>query len=419
MIYTELSKKQKIVLTWWNNEKLKHYDAIVCDGAVRSGKTIAMTDGFLLWSMTEFSGYNFGICGKTIESLRRNVVTPLHQWVEGIFHVRENTSKNYIDVAIGSRSNRYYLFGGKDESSYMLVQGITLAGVLFDEVALMPRSFVEQALARCSVKGSRFWFNCNPDTPHHWFYKEWVLDKENKKKRLHLHFMMDDNLSLAPEIKERYERDYSGVFYDRYVKGIWCAADGAIYPMFDKKKHVVPTVARRYVEYRVSVDYGMYNPFSAGLWGFYNGVWYRVREFYYDGRAKRRQKTDEEYYNDIVKLIDGLPVREIIVDPSAASFIECIRSHGEYLAIKANNAVLDGIRLTGTCIDKGKILFNDCCENTFDEFPSYVWDTKRSEVLGEDVPLKANDHAMDEIRYFCMRALPHITTRVYQNVGGI
>ena len=218
-------------MTWWNRPAFRGKDAIICDGSVRSGKTLSMTLGFILWSASTFSDQTFALCGKTIASLRRNVIVHLPEWLEGIGDVRERRGDNQLQITVDGHTNTYYLFGGKDESSYMLIQGMTLAGVLFDEAALMTRSFVEQAISRCSVEGSRFWFNCNPDHPQHWFYQEWIL-KAADHNALYLHFTMSDNLSLSHEIRARYERMYSGVFYSRYIQGLWCAAEGAIYKAF-------------------------------------------------------------------------------------------------------------------------------------------------------------------------------------------
>lgn len=398
--YKQFSQKQLRVLTWWMHPEIsKKYNAVIADGSIRSGKTMSMSNGFVFWAMNRFSEQNFAICGKTVGSCYRNVIKPLIQMISGRYQVKYLRSENLMIIKQGAKTNYFYIFGGKDESSQDLIQGITLAGVLLDEVALMPRSFVEQALARCSVAGSRFWFNCNPDTPYHWFYKEWIEKSENKKA-LYLHFNMDDNLTLSEEVKDRYKSLYSGSFYDRYIEGLWVAADGLVYPMFSKDKCVVPTQNRSYTMYYVSIDYGTLNPFSAGLWGLCGGVWYRIGEYYYDGREHGRQKTDDEYYTELDKLVGGRNIRSIIIDPSAASFITLIRRKGKYAVLKADNAVLDGIRETATCLQAGKIKFNDCCENTFKEFSSYVWDTKHAEATGEDKPMKVHDHAMDDIRYF-------------------
>lgn len=398
--YKQFSPKQLRVLTWWMHPEIsKKYNAVIADGSIRSGKTMSMSNGFVFWAMNRFESQNFAICGKTVGSCYRNVIKPLIQMISGRYQVKYLRSENLMIIKQGAKTNYFYIFGGKDESSQDLIQGITLAGVLLDEVALMPRSFVEQALARCSVTGSRFWFNCNPDTPYHWFYKEWI-EKSEDKKALYLHFNMDDNLTLSEEVKDRYKSLYSGSFYDRYIEGLWVAADGLVYPMFSKETCVVPTVKRPYIQYYVSIDYGTLNPFSAGLWGQSGGVWYRIGEYYYDGREHGRQKTDDEYYTEVDKLVGNRNIRSIIIDPSAASFIALIRRKGKYAVLKADNAVLDGIRETATCLQAGRIKFNDCCENTFKEFSSYVWDTKHAEATGEDKPMKVHDHAMDDIRYF-------------------
>ena len=147
MIFQNFSPKQRQAMLWWAMPESKQYDAIVCDGSVRSGKTMAMSIGFLIWSMRNFDRESFAFCGKTIDSLKRNVIQPLQKWMEGIVQPKINLSKNYMDVQWLGHENRYYFFGGKDESSYTLIQGITLAGVLLDEAALMPQSFVTGKIA--------------------------------------------------------------------------------------------------------------------------------------------------------------------------------------------------------------------------------------------------------------------------------
>ena len=231
MHFQNFGEKQIQTLTWWMDEETADCDGIICDGSIRSGKTLAMSVGFVWWAMTMFDGCKFALCGKTIEALRRNVVSLLPQWMEGICEMQERRSDNTLLVRGFGHSNVFHEFGVKDESSYTLIQDMTLAGVLFDEVALMPRSFVEQAMARCSVEGSRFWFNCNPESPGHWFYTEWGQQAE-RRNMLHLHFTMEDNLALPAKIRKRYEGLYSGVFYDRYIRGLWVAAEGVIYQEF-------------------------------------------------------------------------------------------------------------------------------------------------------------------------------------------
>lgn len=395
MEYQRLSTRQNLAMTWWNRPGFEVYDGIICDGSIRSGKTVAMTVGFIMWAMTRFDGCNFAICGKTIESLRRNVTSNLPVWLAGVFSFKEHRTENKIVVSANGKSNSFYLFGGKDESSAALIQGITLAGILLDEVALMPESFVNQATARCSVEGAKLWFNCNPEGPSHWFYTKWVLEA-SKRKMLHLHFTMDDNLSLSASVKARYESLYSGVFYDRFIRGLWVVAEGLIYTMFNKDFHVVETVARPYDKYVISCDYGTVNPTSIGLWGRANGKWYRMREYYFDSRKEGRQRTDEEHYTELEKLADGLHISAVIVDPSAASFIEVIRRHGRFRVEKASNAVIDGIRNVATRLQCGDIFICDCCTDCIREFGMYRWDEKAL----MDKPIKENDHSMDDVRYF-------------------
>ena len=400
MIFTKLSPKQLKSMLWWAQKDTHNYDAIVCDGSVRSGKTMSMSIGFILWSGRNFNGENFAFCGKTIDSLKRNVVTPLQKWLEGVAKLKINLSKNYMDITFNNHTNRYYMFGGKDESSYQLIQGITLAGVLFDEVALMPRSFVEQALARCSVTGSKFWFNCNPDSSEHWFFKEWVDDNSdvaNQKNRLHLHFTMQDNYSLAKSVIERYERMYTGVFYDRYIKGLWVLADGLVYSMFKDDYILEDYTPSPDATFYVSCDYGILNPTSMGLWALEPNKAVRLKEYYWDGR-KHQPRTDEEHYQALEKLVGDYDIQAVIVDPSASSFIECIRRHQRFSVKKANNSVVDGIRNTSTLIANGKLFVCKDCKDLLRELKLYCWDSKSI----EDKVIKENDHACDDMRYFVM-----------------
>ncbi len=393
--FCRFSQKQRTVLTWWNSSETKSFDAIICDGAIRSGKTLCMSISFVAWAMASFKNSSFAICGKTITSLKRNVTTPLIRFLKELgFCCVERASKNYIDVSFKGASNRFYFFGGKDEASASLIQGITLSGVMLDEVALMPRSFVEQSLARCSVSGSKLWFNCNPEHPYHWFYREWI-QKARSKNALYLHFTMDDNPSLSNAIKRRYNSLYSGVFYERFILGKWTAVTGLVYPMFSEKKHITEA-APKCSRYAVSCDYGTVNPSSFGLWGENDGKWYRIDEYYYCSKEKGQLRTDEEHYLALERLCEGKKIEVVIVDPSAASFIECIKRHGKFKVIPAKNDVLSGIRRVCDYLRQDKLIFCECCKDSIREFSLYCWDSKS----GVDAPVKENDHAMDDIRYF-------------------
>ncbi|MBQ8181819.1 MAG: PBSX family phage terminase large subunit [Ruminococcus sp.] len=390
-----LSRKQKITMNWWKNPKYSDYDALICDGAVRSGKTLSMSVGFVFWACSVFDGASFALCGKTVTSLRRNVVVPLIPILrEYGCTCLEKVSKNYIDITFLGKTNRFYLFGGKDEGSASLIQGMTLSGVFFDEAALMSRSFVEQALARCSVSGSKMWFNCNPDNPAHWFYNEWIK-KADEKKALYLHFTMDDNPSLSESMKNRYKRLYSGAFYDRFVLGKWTASEGVVYPMFSREAHVYSGEIDC-ESYVISCDYGTVNPSSFGLWGLCGGVWHRLKEYYYSSKKEGVSRTDEEHYSALEELAGGKKISRVIVDPSAASFIECIRRHGKFRVVKADNDVITGIRQVSAALKQNRLKFHESCRDIFREFQLYRW----SEKAGTDAPVKENDHAMDDMRYF-------------------
>lgn len=392
------SKKQQIIFKWWRMKNTKDYDGIICDGAIRSGKTSCMALSFVIWASVKFNGCSFALCGKTIGSLRRNLLTELVSRLKNIgFKVKENVTKNYVDITFGENTNRFYIFGGKDESSSSLIQGVTLAGVLLDEVALMPRSFVEQAVARCSVRDSKLWFNCNPDNSFHWFKKEWI-DKRNEKNLFYVHFKMTDNPSLTKDVIRRYERLYSGAFYKRFVLGKWSNTAGAVYPMFSYERNTFTTPPERFSRYAVSCDYGTVNPASFGLWGESGGVWYRIDEYYYDSKEKGIQRTDEEHYKALEKLCGDRKIEMIVCDPSAASFIQCVKRHGKYNITQGKNDVISGIRLVGDMLRSGKIRISRSCTDALREFSLYRWDEK----AGMDCPIKENDHAMDDIRYFAL-----------------
>lgn len=400
MNFKPFSKKQLATLCWWGPDSpYRAMDAIICDGAVRSGKSLCMFVSFIVWAMTNFKNASFAVCGRTASSVRRNLIAPYLPVLSQLgYRCTLKLSGGNIKVRMHGYENTFWIFGGKDEASQSLIQGMTLSGVMFDEVALMPRSFVEQALARCSVEGSKFWFNCNPSNPAHWFYNEWIK-KADSKRVLYLHFSMEENPSLSKEMLQRYENMYSGAFYERFVKGRWVAADGLIYPMFGDS--CMADCPQQCSGYYISCDYGTVNPTSMGLWGESGGVWYRTHEYYYSSKRSGAQKTDEEYYAELEKLADGRRINAVICDPSAASFIATIRKHGRFKVIPAKNDVLDGIRRVSDCLKSGRIKICRGCDDSVREFSLYCWD----EGAAKDCPRKENDHAMDDIRYFVSTVL--------------
>lgn len=399
------SEKQREILRFPYRPQ---YQALICDGAVRSGKTSVMSLSFFLWAMSEFSGNAFAFCGKSVGAVERNLVTPLMgvQYLRQHFDLRYNRAAHVLIGRRGAKENRFYLFGGRDESSYMLIQGVTLAGVLLDEVALMPRSFVEQALARCSVPGAKLWFNCNPDGPEHWFRKEWLL-KAEEHKALHLHFTMDDNPALDEETRQRYRTMYSGVFYERYILGRWVMSEGLIYDMMDPTANTYDDSSAppslHFAGIRtIACDYGTTNPCVFLDVYDYDGTVYVDREYRWDSREEHRQKTDEEYA-DAMAAFMGQAQCAIIADPSAASFIAALRRRGMYV-IPADNEVLDGIRRTSVLIGRRKLMIHKGCAGLLDEMGTYLWDEKAC-AHGDERPLKERDHGPDALRYF-VNSLP-------------
>ena len=402
------SKKQLSVLSWWHESSpYRSFDGIICDGAVRSGKTTCMSLSFVSWAFHCFNEADFAFCGKTIASLKRNIICSLIPLLRSLgFDCKEKYTQNLIEIRFGKTRKRFYLFGGRDESSASLIQGMTLSGVLLDEVALMPRSFVEQALARCSPEGAKFWFNCNPENPMHWFYREWIK-KCKEKNCLYLHFLMSDNPSLSPEVLKRYQSLYSGAFYERFVLGKWVAAEGLVYPEAARGSYTKKPPDGTAEQYCISCDYGTVNPMSMGLWAKHGETWYRENEYYYSSRREGKQLTDEEYYEALCRLAGKRKIEAVIVDPSAASFIQCIRRHGKFKALPAKNSVTDGIRKVHEALKQGKIRIGPDCTDTLREFSLYRWEEGQT----KDVPKKENDHAMDDIRYF-------VSTYLGESGGG-
>ena len=396
-----ISAKQKKILAF----PYSPYDALICDGAVRSGKTSIEVVAFIDWAMREFSSQRFGICGKTVGSATENMVIPyisMH-YAKKRYTLHWRRSQKILEVRRGPIVNYFEVFGGRDESSYALIQGRTLAGVLLDEVVLMPESFVNQALARCSVDGARFWFSCNPGNPTHWFKKKWI-DHREEHNALYLHFEMTDNPSLSGKTLARYQSMYSGVFYDRYVRGMWCVAEGLVYDFFNDSMTIgeIPWQALQRGKWYISLDYGTVNPTAAGLWCLWKGTAYMASEYYYDsrtedGNSKNPRRTDEEHYEAIEKLAGGRKIERVIVDPSAASFKESIRRHGRFSVWNADNSVLDGIRLTASLLKAGRVLICRGCGGILSEFGQYRWDTDAP----EDAVIEEFDHGMDQLRYFC------------------
>ncbi len=413
--FESFSKKQMQLLTWWcSNSPYHDYNGIIADGSIRAGKTVAMAVSFIIWAMDGYDGQNFAMCGKTVGSFRRNVWT----WLKPVLLVRgykveESRTENLIVVARGERINYFYVFGGRDESSQDLIQGVTLAGLFCDEVALMPESFVNQASGRCSVTGAKIWFNCNPDSPMHWFLKNWI-ERADEKRLLHLHFLMDDNPSLSEAVRERYRTTYSGVFYQRFILGEWVMASGAIYRnawsdelVFDDDKLEYLLNNLHIMRRSITIDYGTVNPMVyLDVLDDGNDLWF-IREYYWDSRVEGIEKDNSQYADDLLEFVRGVELwpTNVVIDPSAASFKIELRNRGLHAketveTINADNNVIEGIRKVNTLMTRRRIHFHKSMEHTIKELTSYVWDDKALQSSGKEKPVKVADHAPDAVRYY-------------------
>lgn len=397
--FQPFSKKQMKLLTWWHPQSpVSDYDMVIADGSIRSGKTISMIISFVAWSMTSFQHENFIIAGKSMGALKRNVLEPMFKILNA-----QGLDYKYIrsenpHVVIGT--NFYYLFGASNESSQDTLQGLTAAGAYADEAALMPQSFVNQMIGRCSVEGSKVWLNCNPAGVFH-FIKTDYIDRAYEKRILRLHFVLDDNLTLSEEIKDRYRRMFRGVFYQRYILGQWVMAEGVIYDSFDAEKMVV-TELPQMRKYWVGIDYGTSNATTFILCG--QGVddrFYVIDEYYHSGAQSGRQKSPAEYSKDFIAWMSvraEIKPEYVFVDPSAEGFIITLWNDGVRGVAQADNEVKLGIEMLSSIIADDKFRVHRRCQNVLKEITSYVWDTKAQE-RGEDKPLKQNDHTLDPIRY--------------------
>lgn len=389
-----VSRKQLEILAFPYTD----YECLICDGSIRSGKTSFMSIAFVDWMMENFDRKEFILLGKTVGSARRNVIAPLTNVavMRERYGFRWRQTESALEVTSGRRTNLWRVFGAKDTSSYQLIQGMTAAGMLCDEVALCDRQAVEQAVARCSVPGSRLWFNCNPESPEHWFRREWILQPE-KHNALHIHLTMDDNPALDEKIKQRYVNTYEGVFKKRYIDGEWVMAEGLVY-------RFTPEDCEEFAPYDdevcyVSIDYGITNPFAALMWCVRDGVAHCFDEWGHDSKQEGYRLTDSELYDGLQAWIGNRNVAEIVIDPSASSFIEEIDRHGRFYAQKANNDVINGIQRTQRGLQSGSVKIGVRCAETRKEFGLYLWDEKASK-RGEDAVVKQNDHYMDSMRYF-------------------
>lgn len=396
------SEKQVGLVNWWLPEsEHSENDIVIADGSVRAGKTIAMIFGFLLWSLAKFRGENFILSSKTIASLERNVLNPMGAICStmGWDYGYERGENRHVRIG----RNTYYCFGANTEKSQDVVQGLTAAGMLGDEAALYPESFRRQAMARCSVEGSRIWLNCNPEGPFHPIKTE-LIDQAEAKRVHRLHFTMDDNLSLSAKVKERYERMFSGLYKLRFIDGLWVLAEGLIWGdswsedlLFTDATAPLGLFSGNHLQRFITCDYGTTNSLVFQDWIDDGETLWCVREWVWNSRKEFRQKTDVQYADDFLAFVAGVPYDFMILDPSAASFKVELRLRG-VLVKDAVNDVLDGIRITATMMHTKRLRIHESCTNLIGEIQTYAWDEKAAQ-RGEEKPIKKDDHSCDACRY--------------------
>ncbi|MBO8169334.1 MAG: PBSX family phage terminase large subunit [Thermoanaerobacteraceae bacterium] len=371
----------------------------IWEGSVRSGKTISSIVRWLEYIKTGPPG-DLLMVGKTERTLKRNILDPIEQIV-GTKRFKYNRGLGEVYIC----GRRIYVVGANDERAEGKIRGHTLAGAYGDELTLWPESFFKMLLSRLSISGAKFFGTTNPDSPYHWLKTEY-LDKEGLNLKS-WHFTLEDNPNLDPAYVEALKKEYVGLWYKRFILGLWVLAEGAVYDMWDDQVHAVDRVPVRFDRYYLGVDYGTNNPTVFLLIGQAGQLLYVLDEYYWDSSKTGRQKTDAEYSRDLQQFIGNRRLQAIIIDPSAASFITQLRRDGVGPIREADNSVLDGIRNVASFLS-GKRLFvyRKKCPNLLKEFSSYVWDPK-AQQRGEDKPLKQNDHALDALRYVVQTAMKY------------
>lgn len=391
-IYTE---KQKELLRLFKHGELRRINLL--HGSVRSGKTWISLVLWAFWVATMPEGKAYIMVAKTLTSLKRNCLDLLESLV----------GSDNLTYSLSTKEGRLfgrkiYLEGVNDARSESKIRGMTLQGAYCDELTLFNEEFFFMLLSRLSEPEVKLFATTNPDSPRHWL-KERYINRADELDILLMQFLIEDNSFLDGEYVKALKNEYTGVFYDRFIRGLWVIAEGLIYPFFTLERCCVDLLPEKADEYYISIDYGTLNPCSMGLWAvdYSSRTATRIKEFYYDGRKQGVQLTDGEYYTQLEKLARGYDIECIVIDPSAASFIAEIRKHGCFDVRKAKNEVVEGIRTTGSLLKSGRVKIGGNCKDAISEFGVYCWDEKAA----DDRPLKINDHAMDDIRYFCYTIL--------------
>lgn len=370
-------------------------------GSVRSGKTVVSLLRWLAFVKEDKSRGNFVMIGKTERTLKRNVIDLLMEMVSPN-EVRYQMQMGELTLF----GKTIYLVGANDEGAERKIRGLTLYGAYCDEVSLYPESFFKMLLSRLSVRGAKLFATTNPDHPYHWLKTDYI-DREHELNMRVFNFIIDDNLTLDKQYVDDIKKEYTGVWYDRFILGKWVQAEGIIYDTYNPLKHDYENKTMEFDNYIVGIDYGTKNPCVFNLYGYNDPVSgdtrsnsipeiYHIREYYHDGR-KGVTKTNTQYKNDFINFLNGIHPIAVYVDPSATSFILELRDAG-YNVIEGDNNVVEGIRFVSNLFRNDTLFICKDNKYTKSELVSYVWDAKKQEK-GEDKPIKQNDHSMDATRY--------------------
>jgi len=368
-------------------------------GSVRSGKTFASLIRFLEFCYSAPEGPLIMV-GRTGRTLKRNILDPLSEML-GSRYFRVTQGRGEASLC----GRLIYLASASDERAQEKIRGGTFSGAYGDEVTLWPESFFTMLLSRLSVKGAKGFYTTNPDSPFHWL-KTGYIDRADYLNLAEFHFELDDNDALDSEFKAELKKEYTGLFYQRFIDGLWVQAEGSVYDMFDSAVHVIPEGKCPGVDAMDSiffgVDYGTSNPCVFLLIGRQGDDYYVLDEYHYDGGKTGKQKTDSQYVEDFENKFGEVSTSKggrapVVVDPSALSFITALKGAG-FKVVKGDNEVLAGIRNISMLFSQGRLYISSRCPNLIKEFQSYVWDPK-AQQRGEDKPIKENDHGPDALRY--------------------
>lgn len=359
-------------------------------GATRSGKTYM--DYYVIPKRIRARIGKPGlavILGVTKSTIERNILEPMRN-IWGTDLVGGISSSN-ICYLFGEK---VYCLGAEKVSQVSKLRGSSIKYVYGDEVADWNEEVFEMLKSRLDKPYSCFDGALNPQGPNHWL-KEF-LDSEDLDIYCQKYTLFD-NPFLDKGFVDSLCKEYAGsVYYKRYILGEWALAEGLVYPMFSREKHVAKGAIEyhRNSQYYVSIDYGTVNPFAIGIFEFDGRKSTMIKEFHHRGGTENRV-DNEKYYKDMCDTIGKIPIEYILVDPSAAGFIETINKYAKYIVKRADNDVLNGIQEVTKYLNMGLLQIHESCTETLKEFEGYAWDDKH-----DDEVIKENDHHMDLIRYY-------------------